>query len=95
MTELEKSFKELLDRHIDFYEPVNQDDLECFFKGTLKPEHMKHTEEVKGLIKALRHYAQKEIYLPTRYGDDDFYEAAANEDEAITALKPFEKEGKE
>lgn len=53
MTELEKSFNELLDRHIDLNE-VTQEDLEYFFACTLKPKHMKLTPEVKGLIELVK-----------------------------------------
>lgn len=56
------------------------------FKAALKPEHMKHTEEVRGLIQITRKYLDA-------YADWEMCDRESHiYGEFRNALKPFEKQ---
>lgn len=53
MTELERACEKFVDKNGPGY--IDENDLiRLGFLGALKPEHMKHTEEVRGLIEGLK-----------------------------------------
>lgn len=105
MTELEKAKKKIIIQCIDAFAEASKrvgrdfDEPECLiiedtvnhtFEQALKPEHMKLTDEVKGLIKALRYYIDtRPVDIETCLSS---YKSGAK---AIEALKPFEKEAGE
>lgn len=115
MTELEKACEELTKELIsnfaavckkhnrDFDEPeclIIEDTVKATFKEALKPEHMKLTEEVKGLIKACEMQRLEISYLYEQAGSEVRISKADPEECSVAkafyftnqALKPFEKE---
>lgn len=104
MTELEKAIRELEDGYIlgAKLSPHEKDIFREGFLYALKPEHMKLTEEVKGLIEALKFYAGRSEWKDAKSEWDkakllSFDKFGALDADisgpyiADQALKPFEK----
>lgn len=106
MTELEKACeKEFLKyktklKNIDHHVKVSSHDFINGFNNSLKPEYMKHTEEVKELIEVIKgSLGIKDLWtFPDDVSPDMADEAVALRSMMFNfeqALKPFEKEGAE
>lgn len=88
MTELEKAKEKVTQEYMSGTSILISNGVTFGFNEALKPEHMKLTEEVKGLIEALKVFEAALGYYETKLsGSWQYCDELAKE-----ALKPFEKE---
>lgn len=102
MSELKKALDSLLETTYQSENPSDyvlgmRQGLEAGFIDALKPEHMKHTEEVRGLIEEMTtmKYLMQAFHNDMNHSLEAVCMGCCKKPDIEKALKPFEKESSE